>query len=201
MDYKEIKLNNPGILETRIPDTLFETINLTIDRQILNPTNSLPKSYNKNLVGHISKEYEFELPNEFQTFLELFALRYGEYFNYPKRVILKHDAWVNLQKRHEFNPIHVHNSDLSWVLWIKIPYKLSDEDNLENSISSSVSSNARFMFHFNQLNGMIRNHTVNVDKTYEGKLIMFPSYLPHSVYPFYTSDELRISIAGNIIFK
>lgn len=203
MNHKEIKLNNPGILETRIPDALFDAIDEAINRQILKApeNNTVPVSYNKNLVGHLSSEYEFKLPNEFQTFLELFALQYGEYFSYPKRIIQKHDAWVNLQKKYEFNPIHVHNADLSWVLWFKIPYKLSDEDNLENSISSSVSANARFMFHFTQLNGMIRNHTLNVDKTYEGKLVMFPSYLPHSVSPFYTSDEYRISIAGNIIFK
>ena len=27
---------------------------------------------------------------------------------------------------------------------------------------------------------------------------MFPSYLNHMVYPFYTSDEYRISMSGNI---
>jgi hypothetical protein len=203
MNFKEIKLNNPGILETRVSDSLMNSIDSAINSQIFqNFTNdTAPVSYSKNLVGHLSKEYAFKIPDDFKTFLELFALNYGEYFSYPKRIIQKHDAWVNLQQKHEFNPIHVHNADLSWVLWFKIPYKLSEEDNLENSISSSVSANARFMFHFTQLNGMIRNHTLNVDKTYEGKLILFPSYLPHSVFPFYTSDEFRISIAGNIIFK
>jgi len=30
---------------------------------------------------------------------------------------------------------------------------------------------------------------------------MFPSQLIHAVYPFYTSDEYRISVSGNIKFK
>ena len=29
---------------------------------------------------------------------------------------------------------------------------------------------------------------------------MFPSLLSHNVNPFYTSDEYRISIAGNLVF-
>jgi hypothetical protein len=39
---------------------------------------------------------------------------------------------------------------------------------------------------------------VPVDKTFEGKMLFFPATLSHSVNPFYTSDDYRISIAGNI---
>ena len=34
-----------------------------------------------------------------------------------------------------------------------------------------------------------------------GKIIFFPSKLNHCVYPFYTSDDTRISISGNILFE
>ena len=37
-----------------------------------------------------------------------------------------------------------------------------------------------------------------IDKNWEGYMIMFPANLQHCVYPFYTSDETRISFAGNI---
>jgi hypothetical protein len=37
-----------------------------------------------------------------------------------------------------------------------------------------------------------------VDKTFEGKIAFFPSKLSHCVYPFYSSDGIRISISGNI---
>jgi inosine/xanthosine triphosphate pyrophosphatase family protein len=36
------------------------------------------------------------------------------------------------------------------------------------------------------------------DKTFEGKIAFFPSKLSHCVYPFYSSDDVRISISGNI---
>jgi len=37
------------------------------------------------------------------------------------------------------------------------------------------------------------------DKTMEGTVSMFPGTLTHCVYPFFTSDDERISIAGNIM--
>jgi len=202
-NFIEIKFNNPGVLGAQLPTDVFNDIKSSIEEQITQPllNNRKPTPYNKNLVGHLSKEYKFVLPESFLPFLETFILGYCEYFNYPKRTITDQDVWINLQQKTEYNPIHVHNADLSWVLWVKIPYKLSDEDSLENSISSSVSANGRFMFTFTTLNGNIRNHVINIDKTFEGKIVLFPSYLNHSVNPFYTSDEYRISIAGNIHFK
>ena len=37
-----------------------------------------------------------------------------------------------------------------------------------------------------------------IDKAWEGTMILFPSSLNHNVYPFYTSDDYRISISGNL---
>ena len=41
----------------------------------------------------------------------------------------------------------------------------------------------------------------DVDKSFEGKGFMFRSSQAHTVYPFYTSDDYRISISGNIGFQ
>ena len=35
-------------------------------------------------------------------------------------------------------------------------------------------------------------------KSDEKKIIMFPAGLNHVVYPFYTSDDYRITISGNV---
>jgi len=43
------------------------------------------------------------------------------------------------------------------------------------------------------------NVLVEVDKSWEGTIIMFPAFLHHMVHPFYTSDEYRISISGNLV--
>ena len=46
--------------------------------------------------------------------------------------------------------------------------------------------------------GRITPAMVPVDKTYEGTIVMFPSEMLHAVYPFYTSDDYRISVSGNL---
>ena len=43
--------------------------------------------------------------------------------------------------------------------------------------------------------------SLNVDKSYVGKMIMFKSSQVHGVYPFYTSNDYRITVSGNLVFK
>jgi hypothetical protein len=35
----------------------------------------------------------------------------------------------------------------------------------------------------------------------ENTLLLFPAKLTHAVYPFYSSDDYRISVSGNVVFK
>ena len=41
---------------------------------------------------------------------------------------------------------------------------------------------------------------LDVDKSKEGYFVIFPSNLNHQVFPFYSSDDYRITVAGNINF-
>ena len=49
----------------------------------------------------------------------------------------------------------------------------------------------------NQL-GQLAQYQYHLSTEYEGILLVFPASLRHQVYPFYTSDEDRISISGNL---
>jgi hypothetical protein len=44
----------------------------------------------------------------------------------------------------------------------------------------------------------IVHESLDVDKTMEGIWLYFHQSLNHIVYPFYTSDDYRITISGNI---
>ena len=35
----------------------------------------------------------------------------------------------------------------------------------------------------------------------EGRIVLFPAQLQHVVYPFYNSNKIRMSIAGNILLN
>lgn len=191
MEITEFKLHNPGILVTKVPDDLFEQIKKDL-------TWYRGEDYNAHLVGQIEDEREFVITDKIQFFLEEFADHYHRYFDLKDFKVVSHSAWVNLQKKHEYNPCHLHDSTLSWVLWVQIPYRLEDEDSLANTVKTRHNLNSRFQFLYNTLDGRQEVQNLDIDHTWQGTIILFPSTLRHTVYPFYTSDQARISIAGNI---
>jgi len=48
--------------------------------------------------------------------------------------------------------------------------------------------------------GAISPMTFEMDPEINGSLVLFPSTLHHQVYPFFESDDYRVSISGNIYF-
>ena len=65
--------------------------------------------------------------------------------------------------------------NLSFVLWIQIPYDLEDELSLPNCVNSNTPSNSLFQFTYTNLYGDVVSNQLNIDKSYEGSIVMFPS--------------------------
>ncbi len=198
MNVQEIKLPSNGILQFDVPSHLFEKVKQKIE--ILKNTKLEDENLynNKFLAGQIEKELRFYPDMEFRTWLNSIAKSYNEYFDTGDQIELD-KVWVNFQKKHEYNPVHDHTGNLSFVIWVKVPYSLENEDNMPNTILSGKGVNGRFCFIYNTNFSGSSNFYFDVDSTYEAKGIIFPANAKHCVYPFYTSDEYRISIAGNFI--
>ena len=107
--------------------------------------------------------------------------------------------WVNFQKKYDFNPVHNHTGAVSFVIWMKIPYEYKNEANTARTkgIADGCVSGC-FQFLFTSMLGQIVKHNYYLNPLYEGTILIFPCQLNHTVYPFFTSDEDRISISGNI---
>ena len=106
--------------------------------------------------------------------------------------------WVNFQKKYEFNPLHDHSGLFSFVIWMKIPYDWRDEKELpwvKGSNSEQTVGN------FALVDRSMHSQIFFMSKDIEGYCVFFPSNFYHMVYPFYTSDEERVSISGNIYFE
>jgi len=200
MKIEKITLSELFYLKFKIPTDLLAKIREEIDGMILDNFQNC-KSFNYNLVGAIRKQF----------FLPQSKAQIDKFFSGPdsglpfKARVFEDDTWVNFQTKYEYNPIHDHaqSADLSFVLWLNIPYDTNDEEAYFNRhIRSKENSNSRFEFVFPTLgsNRLLQTYTINVDKSYEGVMIMFPAWLPHAVTPFYTSDDYRISVAGNLTF-
>lgn len=202
---------NIGILESRLPFELFENLKATIDN-----VSDSDEKYNSNLLGHMQEEYSLNhIKDNMSDFLLAMADTWKEanpgYIDsfeeaskYNSYGLTLSNLWVNKQKKYEFNPIHLHSGVLSFVIWIKIPYDLENEESYFPPSSSETESDrsnsftSKLAFIYSDILGRTQTTAVPIDKSWEGSILMFPAGLNHCVHPFYTSDDYRISVSGNI---
>ena len=197
-------LPNVGLTEGKIPPEIYQSLNKEIVDIHIDDSNTL--KMNKILAGQITKEYQItkSLPL-LNPFLEEMGRAYQKEWNYyPKENpnnnnLTVESVWVNMQKKLEVNPLHNHDGTLSFVSWLYIPFKLQDERNMDNVKNArTVELASTFQFVYTTALGTIANCPMFVESGWEARIVMFPAKLLHMVYPFQTSDDYRISIAGNL---
>ena len=110
---------------------------------------------------------------------------------------LKLNWWVNYQYQTEFNPEHMHDGITSFVIWMKIPTNYEEQHKLP--FNSKAASD--FQFTYCNILGNVVEYPIYMSPDMEGTLMLFPSSLHHQVYPFYNTEEPRISIAGNLLWN
>ena len=150
------------------------------------------------LAGQIEHEYVMPLEGN-KIILPIVSKAAQEITGIPNWKL--EGLWINYQKKYEFNPIHNHTGVFSFVIWIQIPFNLRDELLRKASCNSNKPCASLFSLIYINPMGSLEQKPFPLDKSDEGTLLMFPSLVNHLVYPFYTSDDYRISIAGNIVPK
>lgn len=172
---------------------------------------------NNKLVGFIEKQYRItKSHNALTPFLYDITDEYLKYtgakpVSRDRYTIVNPDdpenvpeLWVNFQEKYDINPIHAHGGIASFVIWLKVPFLYKNEQDhpsVKDSKSANMASTFTFYYTDTKFPGGIGSLSLPVDNTWENTIIMFPSWLNHSVYPFQTSDGYRISIAGNVYLK
>lgn len=160
------------------------------------------------LVATIKKEYNYRAEDKdyfakqtskiFNTYVEYMHkswLNWNQIKKNPKvNKLTTRGLWINHMKKHDFNPIHEHFGDLSFVLFCDVPEELKIE-NQKNITRSSGAGSLSFLYG-DGMPGYICSHSFLPEK---GDFFIFPAKLQHWVHPF-TSDITRISVAGNMDF-
>lgn len=202
--FEEKIITKCGYIETTLPFAYYN--------DLLNNINNynFEEKFNYSLAGQIKEEKLFDnqyIPKEIKKIIIGGCEKYIETFGHsalfdktnPNIKLNFLNSWINFQKKGEYNPIHYHSGDLVYVIWIKVPYDLMEEMNHPSSINSNAKCASCFSF-ANIVNpySHFANMQINVDKSYEGKMIIFHARMEHLVYPFFTSDEYRISMSGNL---
>lgn len=189
MKAKLANFPNLGFLIDDVPKNILKSLNQKISEANIDVSNML--------AGNISKEYDLlHAKDLLESYLiELFHF-YNESYNYTNLVdqvnqpvpITLNNLWVNFQERGEFNPSHKHSGIMSFVIWLDIPYDIKEESKDAGT----------FEFVYTDILGNTIPYKIPVDKNFNGKIIMFPNRLMHSVYPYFSTEKQRITIAGNL---
>ena len=210
MSYNAIGLKNYGFLDAKLSDAELVPIKAEIDSIQKNFDLYENQKYNMSLAGNIKKEYALiESKKYMQDLLMPLVVAYDRDFGYNTNFTILTDnvpivldsCWVNFQKKYEFNPAHFHHGLLSFVIWINVPYDMEEERKLSPGAESNFNSAGKFSFLYSDTIGGIQAFEIPIDKSMENKIILFPSNFYHMVYPFFTSDEYRISVSGNFKLK
>ena len=213
--------NTNGYVISKIPDH----IRAIVDKRVIEAYYESDErdSLHNILAGNIEKQYPLPIDDELEYYLselcKYYISKFPEFFKQMSvftGLSLETDLhtspntidngleifslWANYMKKTEYNPIHHHTGLFSFVIWHKVPYDLKTE--ILNSPSKrldATNSVGCFEFMYPSFNYVgMEQHILRVDNKYEGVICVFPAYMNHVVWPFYSSDEYRISVSGNI---
>ena len=160
------------------------------------------KDYRKHLAGNIESEYQLDdtVKPHVNKLLAPLVAQYNRFVELPKELVLG-NVWVNFQKKHEFNPPHLHDGTLSFVIWLQIPFTHKQENKRSPGRNAKLPLSGKFGFLIVQDHKEVRTCYLDSDKKEENTILLFPADMMHFVNPFYTSDELRITISANYYDK
>ena len=155
------------------------------------------------LAGHIDNEKEFTKQDKdwFLNETQEIFLNYLEYLkiNSLKKPNIKtlslKKLWINFMKKGEFNPIHHHTGDISFVIYTEVPNELIIENKNFKGIGSGPGT---INFLHGEMSDSYKTEYNMLPST--GDMFIFPASLRHYVPPF-KSDCLRSSVSGNFKFE
>jgi len=171
-------------------------------KRLLDEGNKKLESYNKSLAGHIKQQFLYDKEtiiwfyNEMQDYWNSWRDKHCAFNGFINHHIDLHsyELWVNYMKKGEFNPLHTHSGDLSFVLYLDYPEELHKEAEAHESKSPPPGS-ISFNFTHTGSDRWFNHGSHSIPET--GDLLIFPAQLNHMVLPF-KSDVTRISVSGNL---
>ncbi len=206
------------VLETQMPQEMIDDVNEYMDEY---RESKHKESLAKTLVGQIHKGEQLLLDHNDKRLLEYnhFICDLGaEYINYfartgnplkcGKRVEID-ETWSVHSYDGDYNPIHDHGTKtlmgISTTAWTKVPSQIGANATANTPTYSlyneSGHSDGCIAFQYGQvsvLDGQRLKPAQSFVMTPEvGKLLIFPSWLQHMVYPFKGEGERR-TIASNL---
>lgn len=187
----------PRVMKSSVPQNIIDIINNKANAILDDDKKSKDLDYSANLAGNVKKEVALSLGEvkSLETIVNKLVTEYimktvGNQFN-PENTNMTYTSWVVSQYAGDFNPVHIHDSQLSGVLFLKLPPNYEEEYRREDHYPS-----VGCLEFVGSVPNTFSKHSWMCKPTI-GDLYLFPSWLLHQVYPFRSEGERR-SMAFNI---
>ena len=205
------------MMKVEIPLEAIDELNTHIEEELDGAVD-----FSDKLVGQINRneksaQIQFALDNDagkaFASVLEKLAVTYMRNVTTEDYDAKVNDAWTVHSYEGDYNPLHDHGTEtpigLSCIMYMKVPEQIANIPNPAeefgglNSSSGAVDGFTYFTWVTNGMRdvNMLRPATEEYVKPEVGTLIMFPSWLRHSVNPFFGDGERRTFSANINIMK
>jgi len=184
----------PYVMRTKVPED--------IRKRLLKDGKKDLKSYHKSLAGHLHTQLKYNdkttkwFYQESHFIWQAYREGWSRWSGLPNTncELNAHDLWVNFMKPGDFNPVHTHGGDYSFVIFLDVPKELKKEQDAFEGTSAVPGS---LMFEFTQQAKPKWAQTGQAVKPQTGDMYIFPALLQHWVVP-YKSKCTRVSVSGNL---
>ena len=194
---KTFKAFGPTIGKNRLSKKIINILNRHIDKSHTSKKND----YSSKLASQIQNEIKISSLMVSKNLSKELVKNIKDYLKKSDLGKVKEikitNLWVVRQFKNEYNPIHYHDGEISGVGYLQIPKNMNQNKSVKNK---KFKTNGTIDFINGQKN-FLSNSIYNL-KPKLGDLLIFPSYLMHSAYPFNVDGERRsFSFNAKILFK
>jgi hypothetical protein len=112
------------------------------------------------------------------------------------RVLTMGRPWVTFRQQGEISPYQVGADVLTWVLWLEIPFDPQTEQLAKPGKNSKSQQGGMFELGYTDTQGRITKRQFALDKTFENRVMIFPSGWSFGHTPFYTPGDPMIYVTG-----
>ena len=201
-EFRVEKHFGPFFASCILPDDALDAM-LKMSDEIL--SDKLSESHGQSLAGVIDKEikvYKEDMEKAgvdqlIESCVRSYVVHCAKAHGFFKETYtfesMVNSAWIVSQYENEYNPLHNHNGcDISAVIYLKVP-DVKGRRNLESKKGKHDNDGNIAFVHSSVGNrnfDVFEKGIMNLEPS-PGLLVMFPSYLAHTVYPFIGEGERR----------
>ena len=194
---KTFRAFGPTIGKNRLSKKIINILNRHIDKSHTSKKND----YSSKLASQIQNEIKISSLMVSKNLSKELVKNIKDYLKKSDLGKVKEikitNLWVVRQFKNEYNPVHYHDGEISGVGYLQIPKNMNQNKSVKNK---KFKTNGTIDFINGQKN-FLSNSIYNL-KPKLGDLLIFPSYLMHSAYPFNVDGERRsFSFNAKILFK